>query len=136
MSCCCLPKTTEGVGKFILRVTFGLALFLIGLKHLLTVGDFTSFVSADLGVLSPLGTLWAYIYSLLLVVGGALLVVDKYYQYAVWASGIALGSIVVGMLLKPLLGGADLGGVMPMVHNTWIWILVYFVVIKCSCCEK
>ena len=132
MSCCSLPKDAKGVSAWVLRSAFGLALVFIGVKHLMTVDSFAGFVAQDLGVLSPLGELWAYIYSILLVVGGVLFVLDIHRDKAAWAAGVALGSIVVGMLLKPLLGGVELGSVMPAVHNTWIWLLVYGYVVCCN----
>jgi hypothetical protein len=132
MSCCTLPKDSQGIAKFVFVKTFGFALLFIGLKHLMTVDGFAEFVAADLGPLAPLGSLWAYVYSVLLIVGGALYVLDKYAEYAAWCAGIALGSVVVGMLLKPLLGGAELGAVMPSVHNTWIWMLAYLMTLGCG----
>ena len=132
VSCCSLPKDAKGVSTWVLRSAFGLALVFIGVKHLMTVDSFAGFVAQDLGILSPLGELWAYIYAILLVVGGVLFVLDIHREKAAWAAGIALGSIVVGMLLKPLLGGVELGSVMPAVHNTWIWLLVYGYVVCCN----
>ena len=131
MPCCTLPKDSKGIASFVVRYAFGFALLLIGLKHLMTVDSFAGFVAADLGSLAPLGELWAYVYSIFLIGAGVLFIADMHRDVAAWMSGIALGSIVVGMLLKPLLGGVELGSVMPAVHNTWIWLLVYLMVVKC-----
>ena len=135
MSCCSLPSHPKGVAGFVLRFSFGLSLLFVGLKHLMTIDGFSVFVAQDLGALAPLGQIWAYVYCVLLIAGGVLFVLGMYKDAAAWAAGLALGSIPVGMLLKPILGGVDLSAVMPAVHNTWIWVLVYFFVVKCSCCE-
>ncbi|MCB9808412.1 hypothetical protein H6770_04120 [Candidatus Peribacteria bacterium] len=125
------PKTAM---KMVTIVSFGLSLLLVGVAHYMTIGDFVMMVSDSLGPLSMLGTIWAYILPGLMIVGGALFVVGMYKHIAAWCSGIALGSIPVGMLLKPVLGNAGLGEVMPFAINAFVWLLVYVFVVKMCCC--
>lgn len=121
--------------KMVLTVSFGLSLLLVGVAHYMTIADFAVMVSGGLGALTMLGTLWAYILPALMIVGGALYVVGMYKHIAAWASGIALGSIPVGMLLKSVLGGVALGEVMPFAINAFVWLIVYVFVVKMtSCC--
>jgi len=96
---------------------------------------FSGMVSDGLGALTILGTIWAYVLPALMIVGGALFAVGMYYDVASWVTGLALGSIPVGMLLKPVLSGVALPDVMPMAINAFIWIIVYVMVVKlCTCC--
>lgn len=91
--------------------------------------------SDGLGPLEFIGTIWSYILPALMIVGGALFAIGMYYEVAAWAAGVALGSIPVGMLLKPVLSGVALPDMMPAAINAFVWLLVYcFVVKSCSCC--
>ncbi len=130
----CDIKSPKCAMKLVLRVTFGLSLLLVGIAHYMTLSMFQSMVSDGLGPLAFLGTLWAYILPALMIVGGALFVIGMYYDIATWASGIALGSIPIGMLLKPVLSGVALPDVMGMANNALIWIIVYALVVKCCTC--
>lgn len=125
------PKTAM---KLVLRVSFGLSLLLVGVAHYLDFTNFSGMVSNQLGPVAMLGTLWSYVLPALMIVGGALFVVGMYTHVAAWTAGVALGSIPVGMLLKPLIGGAELGNMMPYAINAFIWLLVYVLVVKFSCC--
>lgn len=125
------PKTAM---KMVLSVTFGLSLLLVGVAHYMTMPMFMGMVTDGLGPLSILGTAWAYILPALMIVGGALFTVGMYKHIAAWASGVALGSIPVGMLLKPVLGGALLPEMMPHAINGFIWLIVYVLVVKMCCC--
>lgn len=121
--------------KLALRVSFGLSLLLVGISHYMNLEMFIGMAADGLGALSILGTVWAYILPALQIVGGALFAVGMYYEIAAWTTGIALGSIPVGMLLKPVLSGASLPDMMPVAVNTFIWLLVFVMVVKmCSCC--
>ena len=91
-------------------------------------------VAGDLGPLTPLGNLWAYVLPILQVVGGGLILANKRPDVAVWCAGIALASIAVGMPLKAVVGGADLGGVMQAANNALLWLIVYALVVKGMCC--
>ncbi|OGJ66971.1 hypothetical protein A3B61_02995 [Candidatus Peribacteria bacterium RIFCSPLOWO2_01_FULL_53_10] len=91
-------------------------------------------VSDGLGAVSLLGSLWAYIMPALMIIGGALLVADKRRDIEAWATGLALGSIPAGMLLKSVIGGLSLADTMPAAINAFVWILVYGLVVKMSCC--
>lgn len=118
-----------------LRLSFGLSLLLVGIAHYMSLEMFSGMVSDGLGALTLVGTIWAYILPALMIVGGALFAVGMYYEVASWTTGLALGSIPVGMLLKPVLSGIPLPDVMPMAINAFIWILVYVMVVKtCTCC--
>ena len=120
--------------KLCIRISFGLSLLLMGLWHYMTLDGFVIMVSDGLGPLTILGTIWAYILPALMIVGGALLTIGKYDEIGSLAAGIALGSIAPGLLLKPVLSGISATDVMPMVVNTFIWLLVYAWVVKTSCC--
>lgn len=133
MSCC--PKTAKGAAALCVRVSFGLSLLLVGLAHYMTMTAFKGMVMEGLGPLEPLGALWALVLPALMIVGGALLVVGMYTEVGAWAAGVALASIPVGMLLKPILGGVPLPNVMPAAINAFVWIIVYVLVIKMSCCS-
>lgn len=125
------PKTAA---KLSLRVSFGLSLLLVGVAHYMTLDMFGGMVAEGLGPLSFLGNIWAYVLPALQIVGGALFAVGMYYEIAAWTSGIALGSIPVGMLLKPVLTGVALPDMMPAAINAFIWLLVYVMVVKCCTC--
>lgn len=121
--------------KKVLVVSFGLSLLLVGVAHYMTMSGFMGMATDGLGALTILGTIWAYVLPALMIVGGGLLVVGMRPDIAAWASGIALGSIPVGMLLKPVLGGVALAEVMPHAINAFVWLIVYVFVIKfISCC--
>ena len=131
----CDTKSPKCAAKLAVRVSFGLSLLLVGVAHYMTLDMFSGMVSDGLGALTLVGTIWAYVLPALMIVGGALFAVGMYYDIASWASGIALGSIPVGMLLKPVLSGVALPDVMPMANNALIWLLVYMWVVKfCACC--
>jgi len=132
MTCC--PKTAKGAAAICVRVSFGLSLLFVGLSHFMTMGAFKGMVVEGLGPLEPLGLLWAFILPALMIVGGALLAIGMYTEVASWAAGVAIGSIPVGMLIKPILGGVPLPNVMPAAINAFVWIIVYVLVIKMSCC--
>ncbi|PIR53423.1 hypothetical protein COU76_01240 [Candidatus Peregrinibacteria bacterium CG10_big_fil_rev_8_21_14_0_10_49_10] len=128
------PTNPKGIVALLLRISFGLSLLFVGLTHYMTMGAFKGMTMDGLGALEPLGALWAYILPALMIVGGALLTIGMYTEVAVWASGVALGSIPIGMLLKPVVGGVPLPNVMPAVINAFIWIIVLVLVVKTSCC--
>ena len=136
----CCPKTARGAAAFCVRVSFGVSLLLIGLSHFMTFTAFKGMVMEGLGPLTALGALWAFILPALMVVGGALLVVGMYPEVAAWAAGVAIGSIPVGMLFKPILGGVALPDVMGAAINAFVWLILYVLVIKmtscCGSCEK
>jgi hypothetical protein len=131
----CDLKSPKAGAATALRLSFGLSLLLVGIAHYMSLEMFSGMVSDGLGALTILGTIWAYVLPALMIVGGALFAVGMYYDVASWVTGLALGSIPVGMLLKPVLSGVALPDVMPMAINAFIWILVYVMVVKlCTCC--
>ena len=113
-------------------MTFGASALLIGLAHYGAIQEFSGFVGMGLGPLAPLGLLWGYILPGLMVIGGALLIVGSC-LLSTWLLGIAFGSIIVGMLLKPLLGGVALADVMPATINAYIYLFAYVLAVKCGC---
>lgn len=120
-----------------LRISFGVSLLLVGLTHYMTMTPFKAMVMEGLGPLEPLGALWALLLPGLMIIGGALMAVGMYMEVAAWASGLALGSIPVGMLLKPVVGGVALPDVMPAAINAFLWLIVFVLVVKCSsCCSE
>lgn len=131
---CCPTKDPKVSAKLALRVSFGLSLLLVGVAHYMSLEMFAGMVSEGLGPLTALGNVWAYVLPALQIVGGALFAVGMYYEVASWTTGLALGSIPVGMLLKPVLGGVALPDMMPAAINAFIWILVYVMVVKCCTC--
>lgn len=133
MSCCSLKDPKAGAA-LALRTSFGLSLLLVGIAHYMSLEMFSGMVADGLGPLTLLGTLWAYILPALMIIGGALFAVGMYCEVASLTSGIALGSIPVGMLLKPVLSGVALPDVMPMAINAFIWLVVYALVVK-TCCN-
>lgn len=120
----------------LLGFSFSLSLIFVGLTHYMTIDSFRIMVSDGLGPLAPLGTIWAYVFPGLLVIGGLLLLIGKYMDIGVWAVGLALGSIPAGMLLKPLMSGVGLSEMMPPAINAFIWILVFMWVVKCGVCAS
>jgi len=131
---CCFPKSSMGIATVLLRVSFGLSLLLVGLMHYMTFQSFKGMTMEGLGVLEPLGMVWAFVLPALMIIGGALLVLGFYLEVGSWAAGIALASIPVGMLLKPVLSGVSLPSVMPSAIDAFIWLIVYFLVVKSSVC--
>ena len=131
------PTSPKGIAGLVLRVSFGVSLLLVGLTHYMVFEPFAGMTAEGLGALEPLGSIWAYILPALMIVGGALLALGRYTNVGAWCAGIALGSIPVGMLLKPVLSGASLPDMMPAAINAFIWLLVYVLVIKCgTCCSS
>jgi hypothetical protein len=126
------PKTAAMLA---LRLGFGLSLLLVGVAHYMNLEMFVAMTSDGLGPLAFLGQIWAYVLPALQIFGGALFVVGMYYEIAAWTSGVALASIPVGMLLKPVLSGVALPDVMPAAIDAFIWLIIYALVVKmCTCC--
>lgn len=128
------PKSPKCIVALCLRVSFGLSLAFVGLAHYLTISAFRGMVSDGLGAISLLGSLWAYIMPGLMILGGVLLVADKRRDIEAWASGLALGSIPAGTLLKSVIGGLSLADTMPAAINAFVWIILYILVLRMSCC--
>ncbi len=142
----------------LLRVCFGFSSMFVGLTHSFDLstsyaepGAFTVMVADGLGPLAFFGVIWSYFYPALLIIGGALFVIGRYRSVATWMSGLALASIPVGMLLKPIISGIALDEMMPPATTAFIWLIVYAFVVffadgsgvcgggACSCncgCDK
>ncbi|PIR48777.1 hypothetical protein COU80_03740 [Candidatus Peregrinibacteria bacterium CG10_big_fil_rev_8_21_14_0_10_55_24] len=132
---CRFPKSPMGIATVLLRLSFGLSLLFVGLVHYMTFQPFKGMAMEGLGALEPLGMVWAFVLPALMIIGGALLALGFYMEVGSWAAGIALASIPVGMLLKPVLSGVSLPSVMPSAIDAFIWLIVYYLVVKsCVCC--
>lgn len=129
-----IPQSPSCIIGLIARVSFGLSLLSVGLVHYMNFTSFTGMVSEDLGALSFLGTIWAYVLPALMIVGGALFVLGMFTEVAVWTSGLAIGSIPAGMLLKSVLSGLPLSTTMPAAINAFTWLIVLIFVVKLSRC--
>ena len=125
---------------FSLRVAFGVSLALFGIAHYLDVQGFAGMTAGGFtGVLASLATLWAYVLPLLMIVGGALVVVGYRPDIAAWCAGVALASIAIGMSLKMTLGAADAATAGGAIQSVMLWLLVYLFAIKglaCGCGAK
>ena len=130
MCCSTHPKS---VAACILRVSFGLSLLLVGFTHYMDFNNFLSFTVKGLGMFDALGFAWAFVLPLLMIFGGALITLGIFFEMGTFAAGIALGSIPVGLMLKSTLGGMTLSDTMPGAVYAWIWILVYYFVVKSAC---
>ncbi|MBU0766216.1 hypothetical protein KKF55_00285 [Patescibacteria group bacterium] len=131
---CSIPNEPKCIAGLLLRVGFGLSLLFVGLSHYMTFEGFKSMTMDGLGVLEPLGLVWAFVLPALMILGGALFVINMYKEIATWAAGLALVSIPVGMLIKPILTNVALGDMMGPAINAFIWIIVYVLVVKISGC--
>lgn len=122
--CSSSPKRTA---LHLVRVGFGSALLLTGIAHYRDAANFASSVGAGLGPnwLVQLGETWGYVLPALMIVGGLLLVLNIFRNIGVWAAGLALLSIPVGLMLKSAVTGISLGDTMPPAMNAYVWILVY-----------
>ncbi len=130
----CLTSS-KCVSKCVLRVGFGAALFLFGVAHYMDFQAFAPMVTGGFtGVLASLAGLWAYILPLLMIVGGGLFVAGYRMDIAAWCGGVALLSIIIGMMLKDILGTVTMGEVAPAVQNALLWLLVYLFAVKSHCC--
>lgn len=132
------PSCPKSVAAVILRVSFGFSLFFVGVAHYINVDGLRLMVIEGFDAVPALGAiagLWAFIMPGLMVVGGGLFVTGRFNLIAAWCSGIALGSIPAGMLLKPLLLAVGLEDMMPAATNALIWLLVYAWVVKLASCD-
>ena len=121
-----LPKHPKAIFVTVLRISFGLSLLLVGVSNYQGITGAVEISSSSLGFLSFLGTIWAYIFPALMIVGGALLIVRKRLDIAIWCTVISIAAIPAGVLLKPVISNspAMLGQVMPMAINAMVWLLI------------
>ncbi|MFH1670541.1 MAG: hypothetical protein ABIA92_03050 [Patescibacteria group bacterium] len=129
-----LPSEPKCIAGLLLRVSFGLSLLFVGLAHYMTFEGFKGMTVDGLGALEPLGMIWAFVMPALMIVGGALFVINMYKNIATWTAGLALASIPAGMLIKPVLTGVSLGDMMGPAINAFIWLIVFVFVVKFSSC--
>ena len=131
--CCSSIHSPKGIFRMLVRIGFGLSLLFVGIAHYRDA-SFVHAVGSGLGSLEPLGTLWGYLIPVLFVVGGVLLTLGLYMDYAAWAAGLGLVSLPAGLMLKSVISGAALGDTMPAAMNAFIWILVLGIAVKGGCC--
>ncbi len=137
MCCRGLLSSPKEVSRTLLRVFFGLSLFCVGVVHYKTIGEFSAFVGDGLGPLTMVGVAWGYVLPALMIIGGALFVIGMFPVWAVWAAGLALGSIPAGILLKSVVTDMSLGDTMPGAINAFTWLIVYMFAAKAFCgCNK
>jgi hypothetical protein len=138
MDCANSPKHIAKLG---LRISLGLAVALIGIDHLLNIGEFPQMVAAGLGPLEPAGLAWGYILPFLELVGGLMVAFNFQPDKGMWLFVIALGSIVVGMVLKGILASTTLvspdeafplDSAMGIAQATSLWLIG--AVLASSCC--
>ncbi|MFH0770505.1 MAG: hypothetical protein V1926_03960 [Candidatus Peregrinibacteria bacterium] len=132
LSCLKNPKCSFGL---LLRISFGVSLLFMGLTHYMNLAGFVAMARDGMGALEFVGVIWAYILPALMILGGALVAVGLFPEIGVAASAVALGSIPVGMLARPVLTGVSVTDVMPAAINAFIWLIVLFLVVKTmGCC--
>jgi len=144
MECCpvsgCCLRDPKSVVATVTRVAVGAGLALLGISHLQAIGSFPGMVASGLGFLSFFGMIWGYVLPFLMIVGGILLVWRKHILIGTWCGAVALGSIIVGMLLKPVLSGDPemLSQAMAAATNALMWLLGVLLSVKMSlsCCCK
>ena len=141
MSCGTCPKDPKAIYGLCFRVAFGGALLLVGVKHYLDMPGFANEMVAA-GFSAPLShgaKLYAYVLPLLQIVGGGLIVAGKKCDIAAWCVGVALASTTLGLLLKAVVGAADLGGpngVMGGAQNALLWLTIGAICMMFCCCSK
>lgn len=128
---CSTPTEARCASTIVVRTSFGLALLFVGLIHYMTILSFVHTVSDGLGPLTVFGKAWAYVLPALFVAGGTLFALGMYLEWAAWIAGIGLGSIPVGVLLKPIMSGVPLAQAMPSAVNAFVWLTVYLLVVRC-----
>lgn len=129
-----LPQHPLCIAGTVARMSLGLSLLCVKLVHYMSFGSFVGMVSEDLGALTMLGVLWAYILPALMIIGGALLVLGMFDEVAVWCASLALGSIPAGLLLKSVLSGLPLSETMQPAINALIWLIALVVITRVTGC--
>lgn len=131
---CCNPLSPKGAAGICLRAAFGVSLVMMGIIHYTTIKGYALMSSEGLGPLEMLGTAAAYILPALMIIGGALIAIGKFMPIGAWVAGVALAVIAPGLLLKSVMTGVSPVDLMPMVINTFVWILLYYFAVKSACC--
>lgn len=131
-----IPQYPVAIIGLIARVSFGISLLCVGLAYYMTFTSFRAMVTGDLSYapVEFLGTIWAYVLPALMIVGGALWVLGMFTEIAVWTSGLAIGSIPAGLLLKSVLSGIPLTNQAPEAVRAFTWLIVLIFVVKLSQC--
>ncbi len=114
------------------RIGVGLGLAFVGFAHYQDPA-FAEATGRGLGMLESLGMVWGYILPGLFILGGLLLAFGIFLEVSAYALGMALASIVAGVLLKSAIGGIALGDTMPLAINAIIWLIALQFVMKKPC---
>ena len=101
-------------------------MLLMGIAAFRNFAPFSALVTDDLGSLSFLGTVWAYLLPALLIFGGSMLAIGRYSSIAAITGGIAFGSVPVGLMLKNTFGGAPLPDVAAAAYPAIIWLVAFY----------
>lgn len=107
-------------------MTMGITMLLMGIAAFRNFAPFSALVVDDLGSLSFLGTIWAYLLPALLIFGGSMLAIGRYASVAAITGGIAFGSVPVGLMLKNTFGGAPLPDVAAAAYPAIIWLVAFY----------
>ncbi len=123
-------KSTAFVSNFLLRISVGVTVTLIGVAEYRDFAPFVANVTDGLGALSFLGTVWAYLLPALLVFGGAMLAIGRYSFVTAWILGIAIGSVPLGLILKTIMRGLPLPGMMDAAAPMLLWMIVVYLALN------
>lgn len=114
----------------IIRVSFGFTILLVGMAWYIQFDSFSIQVVDGLGPLSFFGAIWAYLLPGLMIFGGALFVSGILKDIAVWVTGVAIGSIPPGMVLKTVLSDISLDDNLPWAFNMCLWLMMFYIAAK------
>ncbi len=130
----CTGCSLKHLAAKIIRVSFGLTILLVGLAWYIQFDSFAIQVTDGLGPLSFIGAIWAYLLPGLMILGGALFVTGLLPDAAVWAAGVAIGSIPPGMILKTVLSDVALDDNLPWAFNMCLWMMMLYIAAKSLSC--
>ena len=120
------------------RIGLGVAIAGYGVNHLRFIGDFVAFAQSpypSIPVLTQLVGLLAYVFPLLMIVGGVLFAVGQLKRVSKFCILASLGGIIGWGGLGVMVGGPAAGGqMMEGIQNAIGFLLAYYVVKKLSCC--
>jgi len=119
-------KSTSETSSFVLRVSVGITMVLIGISAYRDFAPFVANVTDGLGFISSLATVWAFLLPALLIFGGGLLAIGRYGYIAALTGGLALASVPVGLMLKNTITGIPLPDMMVAAYPSMVWIIAFY----------
>ena len=127
------------VARWLPKIGFGLVLAGYGVNHYRNIDAFVGMSQGVYPTMPALGSLagvLAYIFPLLMIVGGVLFAIGQ----LCWLSKSCILAALAGILgwagLAVLVGdGATSGNMMPMIQNAAVLLILYYV-IKKMCCKS